>query len=164
MFVHNCVADSDADNTTQLSLLDGQGCEVDKYLMTTPIYDKSKSNDRVTVNSYMFKFPTETIVRFRCLISVCDTNQVGDCEYTFNQASAAGTQKRDTPSACIDHPNTAKVLRPNQLPSYKEPTLLRGFHATVGVEARRINVFQKPKLASAENVRNEQRYCSSLHG
>jgi hypothetical protein len=165
IYVHNCVADSDSDTAQQLSLLTEQGCEVDKYLMTTPTYDVKKSNDRVTLQSYMFKFPTETIVRFRCLISICDTNQVGDCEYVFNQAGVkAQSTPGDIPSACRDHPDTPKVLQPSQLPNYKDPTTLKGFHATMGVVARRINVLQRPNLSNVDNTRNDKLYCSSLRG
>jgi uncharacterized protein YegL len=85
IFVHDCVADTDGGDAQPLALLTNQGCEVDKYIMTTPVYDvrRDHANDKVSVQTYMFKFPSETIVRFRCLVSVCNLNQRGDCEYAF---------------------------------------------------------------------------------
>jgi len=160
MLVHDCVADSDADNDTNLAILDHQGCDVDKYLMQTPVYDIKNRGNFVSVRSYIFKFPHDTIVRFRCLISICNTKKSGaGCQYAFNAVPLDGgpATVRNTPSACLNHPKTIRKLRREELVNYSNPRLNQGYQMTVGVEARRVNVFQQAELAS----QSQRKYCTN---
>ena len=80
------------------------------------------------MRSYIFKVPQDTIVRFRCLISVCNTKVPGTCQYAFNAVPLSGgpASVRNTPSACLDHPKTLRRLRADQLVDYAKPTLTPG--------------------------------------
>jgi len=161
IYVHDCIADGDSEKTAQtLSMLNSDGCQVDEYLMETPVYNK-KSPHTVTRRTFMFKFPSETIVRHRCLISICDTDvKEGTCA-----GALTSNEKGDTaqPTACLqEFPDAKKTLVPSELPNYVAPTLRPGWHATFGVEARRINVFQQDDLTGVKES-NQRRFCSSFY-
>jgi len=142
------------------------GCEVDRYLMTTPLYNMDKSPHKVTERTYAFKFPKETIIRHRCLISICDRQGVGSCQYAFVSNQLSDDDKKpqtadETPSECLhEHPNQRKIYMQSETANYKNPPLKQGFHATFGVEARRINVFPKDDLSGSEQS-NSKLYCTS---
>jgi uncharacterized protein YegL len=164
IFVHDCVVDSDTDNSTMFNVITDKGCEVDEYLMETPLYGIEQHPHKVTVNTYIVKQPMDTIVRYRCLISVCDRDASGSCKYLFQSVGVQGqvTAVRNTPSACLDHPTTLKVLNPNNVLSYKEPLTKNGFQATFGVTARRINVFHRDALNPASEASNARKYCKGF--
>lgn len=163
IFVHDCVVDSDSGNTTAFNMLSEKGCEVDQYLMQTPQYDINTHPHVVRVNTYMFKQPRDTIVRFRCLVSICDRDQAGNCRYEFQAVGRTGqvTRVRNTPSACLDHPDTPKMRRHSDILNYDDPLTKPSFHATFGVEARRINVFNKSPLTGLAET-NDRRYCKGF--
>jgi len=143
--VHDCFVYTDKEKS--IPIIDGYGCQVDPYLLETPIYDKSTFGMAWREIS-IFKFPKSTSLIFRCSISLCDPEGVSSC-------------KNMIPPVCYDYiPSQLRSKRQTYLnndvtlSAHTKP----GFLATFELETRRLSVLEGENLLPEPTIR----YCSNI--